>query len=522
MSDATTQLPRLLLVDDDEADRMAVRQALKQVHFPCVVKECESAAALARHSGEFECVLLDYLIPGTTALELLPELKRRLPGAAVVVLTGHGDEQVAVELMKAGAADYLSKDRLDGRILAKVLHHALALQAARNRLERADRARIIYAGKLRELVEAAPVFYRGVRLDERFGAATRVACKLLDGTEAFIELRGGANTTSALARGEEVTSPKENEIDPRWRRCFDLPATANGAFAIETLAWEEGSNEVVLRYALRDGESGGTGFLGVRCAPPPAELADVMGSLLAQIGQTVLASVENLRLYQAARKAVASRDTVMAVVSHDLRSPLSAIALGLEILSEESTSAETATVLERMERSRRHMKRLIDDLLDVAQIDSGNFRVVAQTESVDAILDDARQLVAPLAEQAGVRLLVSAPHALEVQAHRHRIVQVLSNLLGNAVKFAPRGGTIDLSVERTPGELHFRVKDDGPGIDAELLERIFERYWRKEGRGLGLGLFIAQAIVVAHGGRIWAESTVGQGATITFALPHES
>ena len=510
--------PRFLLIDDDEADRMAVRRALAQVHFHCVIVECATAAAaIQQQSGDFDCVLLDYLLPGTTAMELLPNLKRWFPRAAIVVLTGHGDEQIAVALMKAGAADYISKDRLDGYVLSKMLHRAFALQAARTKVERAEEAGRLYTSMLHDLAEAAPELYGGTTLEERLGAAARVACRLLAGVDALVELRSGAGVQFAHARGDEVTAP--HAPDERWRAAFIETSRADTPQRSSTVPWDADSDEVVVRQPLRDREGHVVGFLGVRRATPPDELVEFLSPILAQVAQTLIASVENLRLYETAKKAVESRDAVMAVVSHDLRSPLSAMALGIEILSDSPTPEQAATVLDRMERSKLHMKRLINDLLDVAQIDSGRFQVTPQRDSVSSILDEARALVAAQAEQAGLELVVDAPTGLEVYAHRHRLVQVLSNLLGNAIKFTPSGGVVSIRAARADGGVQFAVKDTGPGIEPAQLPHVFERYWRKDRRGLGLGLFIAEAIVVAHGGRIWVESVPGEGATFTFSLP---
>ncbi len=231
-------------------------------------------------------------------------------------------------------------------------------------------------------------------------------------------------------------------------------------------------------------------------------------------------SIRNLALYQAAQASIASRDAVLAVVSHDLRSPLSNIGMGLELMRG-AEPAQATKLIERMERSTRHMKRLIDDLLDVARIEAASFTVTPVPELVQPILEEARDLLASLADASQIELVMSSVPGVRVLADRLRLVQVLVNLMGNAVKFTPPGKTIRVLVEPEPKEVRFSVIDAGPGIESAHLDRVFERYWRQGGRGLGLGLFIAKAIIDAHHGVISAQNVAGaeMGACFTFLLP---
>ena len=503
---------------------MAVRRGLEKARFACDLIEADTAGAALAHaaSGDFDCVLLDFLLPGVTALGLLPDLRQRLPDTAVIVLTGRGDERIAVDLMKAGVTDYFVKDHLDAELLAKSLRQAISLSAARQQLEQATRANQRYTAKLRELVEATPGLYRGVRLEDRLSAAGRVARELLDGSEAFVSFKGELEVLEILVRHDGAATAGEDAS--AWRRLLSsgeaslieveaAPATAEAQVA------PAGGDEVVARCVLRSRDGGTIGQLAVRCPRLAPGLGDAYVALLDQLGQTTVASVENLALYDTARRAVETRDTVMAVVSHDLRQPLSSFGIGLELLRDGTNPAETKVVLGRMDRSSRRMQQLIDDLLDVVRIENRSFVVAPRPEPVAAIFDEVLDLVGPLAERGGIRLVVTSPPAVQILGERQRIVQVLSNLLGNAITNTPREGTIELTAVKKPGEVLLSVRDTGPGIEPANLTSLFDRYWRKSGKGLGLGLFIAKAIVDAHGGRIWAESKVGTGSTFTFAIP---
>jgi signal transduction histidine kinase len=169
------------------------------------------------------------------------------------------------------------------------------------------------------------------------------------------------------------------------------------------------------------------------------------------------------------------------------------------------------------------MNRMIQDLLDVKRMESGQLWLDPRPEPVAGLIADTLEMLRPLAAGSSIRVESHVAAALPpVLADATRINQVLSNLVGNAVKFTPRNGLITISAERIDGEIRFAVIDTGPGIPAEQLPHIFGRFWQAKAsdrRGIGLGLAIAKGIVEAHKGRIWVESSVGLGSTFYFTLP---
>ena len=227
------------------------------------------------------------------------------------------------------------------------------------------------------------------------------------------------------------------------------------------------------------------------------------------------------------QRAVRTRDDLIAVVSHDLKNPLSAIQLQAELMLNTASACgeETSKLLrvgaERIRRSATHMKALIDDLLDLAKIEAQRFALNLQSVESRAMLEEALLAAAPLAEAKRITLAAKLIDSPRLEADPERIFRVLSNLLGNAIKFTPEGGNITVRAERCGDELLITVVDTGPGIAADELPHVFERYWKARPAsqsGTGLGLYIAKGIVEAHGGRIWAESSNG-GARLTFTLP---
>jgi signal transduction histidine kinase len=226
-----------------------------------------------------------------------------------------------------------------------------------------------------------------------------------------------------------------------------------------------------------------------------------------------------------AEAAVASRDEVLAIVSHDLRNPLAVIVSGAMVLQRMDLDGDSAKVdkaTQTILRSAERMKRLIADLLDLAQIRAGKLAVELKPQDAATIVREGMETLRTAATRLSLKLdcLVSA--GLHVHCDRERVLQVLSNLVGNAVKFTPEGGSVFVEAREGREEAVFSVRDTGPGIAEEDLPRIFDRFWqaKKNDRGgIGLGLSIVQGLVEAHGGRLWAESKHGEGATFFFTLP---
>lgn len=239
-------------------------------------------------------------------------------------------------------------------------------------------------------------------------------------------------------------------------------------------------------------------------------------------------SIDHARLYQEATDAVRARDEVLGVVTHDLRNPLSAIQMSAALLREggQERRAENQKWVDIILNTADQMNHLIGDLLDLSSIDAGRFSVDAAEQKVSAITTGAIELLEPLANEKEIRMAARVGEGVTtVWADTGQILRVLSNLVGNAIKFTPTGGAVLLTVERTESEVLFSVSDTGPGIPAEHQPHVFDRYWQAtagDRRGAGLGLAIAKGIVESHGGRIWADGGEGKGATFHFTLPREA
>ena len=239
-------------------------------------------------------------------------------------------------------------------------------------------------------------------------------------------------------------------------------------------------------------------------------------------------AIENARLYRASVRATQLRDQVLGVVVHDLRSPLSNILMQTWALQRHGSEPERRSLkpVEVIQRAATRMNRLIQDLLDVALMEAGQLTIERSRLSAGGLIVEAVDMQRPLALASSLELRVEVDSELpEVWGDWDRLLQVFENLIGNAIKFTRTGGRITAGAAPRDDEVVFWVADTGGGIASENLPRIFDRFWqasRAGRRGAGFGLSITKAIVEAHGGRIWVESTAGNGSTFSFTIPRAS
>ncbi len=248
-------------------------------------------------------------------------------------------------------------------------------------------------------------------------------------------------------------------------------------------------------------------------------------TVIKDLGLRAGIAIENARLHKQTRDAVKAREDVLAIVSHDLRNPLSAIDLGASLLlSSVGSEPRARKHLEAIRRSAGRMEHLIEDLLDMASINAGKLAIRTTPEDANRLLTDAIEAHEPLASERGIVLERDVEPLAGVILHwdRNRMAQALGNLLGNAVKFCRPGDVVSIRARRADHSVRIEIADTGPGIAEESLPHIFEPYWsgrREKKMGTGLGLFITKAIIEAHQGTVSVASVEGEGATFTITLP---
>jgi|RhiMethySRZTD1v2_1073278.scaffolds.fasta_scaffold01619_12 PAS domain S-box-containing protein len=244
-------------------------------------------------------------------------------------------------------------------------------------------------------------------------------------------------------------------------------------------------------------------------------------SMAVELANRAALFVDNARLYTDARTAIRSRDEMVAFVSHDLRDPLQSISAATASLRLEPQSDDNSESIESIARASTQMHRLVQDLLDVSLLEAGRLPINREPVELLDLMLELQKMVVPQLKASGAGLDTRlAPDLPVVSVDRHRILAVLLNLVGNALKFGAAGGVVTVGAERTEGAVRLWVEDTGSGISPEQIDRVFDRFWRATSSGgAGLGLAVAKGIVEAHGGRIGVTSQIGVGSTFFFTLP---
>ena len=511
---------RLLLVEDDELDRRAVRRCLQQCGIPVIAEDATSAEETLQRiaSNGYDCVLLDYYIPGVRGLALFQKIREVATNMPVVIFTGRGDEDIAVELMKAGAADYLPKASLTAERLASSLRHIIELSEAAGARRRAEEELRAQEARFRTLVNAIPQL---AWMADRTCARYWFNDRWYDYTgTSFEEVQGWG--------WRKVHHPDHlQRVLETMRHSFEAGEAWEDTFP---LRGKDGTYRWFLSRALpiRSEDGSITNWLGTNTDITEQKNAEA---------ERERALVLEQQLRNQAERATRARDEVMAIVVHDLRNPMNTILTSATIIgyslekqaekgvdiSNPALSADLKSCVEAIQSSVKTMDRLIYDLLDVARMEAGSFSIQPSHVDIGALLEETLKVCESQARAKKISVTADIPTALPaVNGDRDRLDQVLSNLLGNAFKFTPEGGRIIVRARKVDDSVQITVEDSGPGIPAADLPRIFDRYWRGDRAsrdGAGLGLAICKGIVDAHGGKIWVESALGRGTTFWFTVP---
>ncbi len=253
------------------------------------------------------------------------------------------------------------------------------------------------------------------------------------------------------------------------------------------------------------------------------------GEMLQSLAQSASLAVDNARIHQDARQSIRARERLMAFAAHDLRNSLSLALMSLSLLdgaSEGLNASAAASRLATLRKGLSRMQRLVDDLLDFSSLEAGRLSMTTDQQSVRRLVEDTLEAFRDPAAQTGVCLSGRVPgETCVVEGDAFRLLQVLSNLVGNALKFTPTGGNVTIAAVEGDSNVEFSVMDTGCGIAPTELPHVFEAYQRStrtRSGGVGLGLSIAKGIVESHGGMMWVQSRLGEGTTFYFTVPKMS
>ena len=483
----------LLLVEDNRGDARLLREMLHEPGVPeSSLTHVLSMAAAEEHLSEHsvDVILLDLGLPDAQGIDAVRRAHDAAPRVPLVVLTGRDDEELAGQALKDGAQDYLIKGQIEARGLLRALRYAIE----RNAMEDA-----LFVEQERAQVTLNCI-------------ADAVACTDVSGSITFLNLAGEAMTgwKSRDACGTLLTDVFRLVERPQE------PASAAGdnrlLRAVRAGADISLTNDVFTRA---DGSSFSAEYSS---APMQDSRGTFVGSVIALRDITERRAIERLK------------DEFVSTVSHELRTPLTSIRASLGILNGGmlgDLGDKARRMLDIAVANTDRLVRLINDILDIERLDSGTVELALTVVDAGDLMADAVDGVQGMADDAGVELALE-PCDARLNLDRDRILQTLTNLLGNAIKFSPRGTQVVLGATVAGGVATFCVADRGRGIPQDKSDAIFGRFQQldasdtREKGGSGLGLAISNSIVKGHGGRMWTERNGDQGSRFLFTLPqHE-
>lgn len=508
----------LLIIDDDAVDRRAVLRALRGSDLQIEATELESSAeALAALRGaRYDCILLDYQLPGVDGLEVLRQLRATGDRTPVIMLTGQSDAQVAAALMKAGATDYLSKGQLGTELLASSLRSAM-------RIQRAEALAARHELRLRILAELSQGL--AASLDYRAQLATLaqlVVPHLADCCAVDLRESDGQIERIAIACEQPRLAVLGAELLDAAAERADVAADP---FA---RAQAHQGDVAALRVPLivRGAHRGAISLVCDECGGPfdPEDMV-----FAEELARRAALAIDNALLYREAHEAVQIRDAFLSVASHELKTPLTSLLGYMDLLKRRITLGATIgeRELRRIEVANAQAHRLhkmVASLLDLSRLQTGQLSIERGPVELGALVRRIGDEVEPTLNTHKLRVELPAEPVL-ISGDELRLEQVIQNLLSNAVKYSPHGGPIALALSAEGGWTRLAVQDQGMGIPRDSLGHVFTRFYRAANSeryqvvGMGVGLFVVKQIAELHGGRIEVDSVEGRGSTFTLWLP---
>lgn len=496
--------PKILIIDDNPSDRTLALRELKKLfpHFQAVEISDEAGFTEALQTENFNIVITDYQLRWITGIEILHRLKKKKPDCPVVMFTGTGNEEIAVEAMKAGLDDYVVKSPK---------HYVRLAAAVRSAWQRSQQSKA--------LEEFKQSYYR-------FFERIPLGLYRLNPSGEIIE----ANSTLVKMLG--------------YDRREDLQGKSIFKYHVKPeayLLWQQQLNSDRPQAELETQIQTVAGRL-IWIRHNAIAVEDAKGDLIcyegavADITSNKQAEIERSELLNRERKAKEEAETVnrikdefLATLSHELRTPLNAIIGWIQLLrGGKMSDSQINKALDVIDRNAKAQNQLIDDLLDVSRIIRGTMKLQLQPTNLMEVMMASLDTVRPGAEAKNIEIVTQFEFdSTRVNADKERLQQVFWNLLINAIKFTPAGGKVTIRSEVQGNTVLVKIKDTGQGIAADILPYVFDRFRQAESKsstrtqgGLGLGLAIVRHLVEIHGGRVMAGSEgLGTGATFAIELP---
>jgi signal transduction histidine kinase/CheY-like chemotaxis protein len=394
-----------------------------------------------------------------------------------------------------------------------------------------------YSQRLAGLAEASLAIASAASLTDVLQVITEQACRLIDAGQAVTCMRVEEHGGSRMIRSSVTRNggdPRPQPVDPEFGAALEkLESELRGttrlspdpAHPLRVIFGDCENGCLVAPLVEREGRTVGLIALAGKKGEP---FNDDDSAVLTQLAQTASAAAQNARLYREAQEANRAKDDFLATLAHELRTPMTGILGWVQMLKMEDTPPDDlSTAVQMIEASTRVQARLVEDLLDVSRIIAGKLRIELAAVELRPVIETVVETFRSRAEQSNIRLTTELEEMpLSVYGDETRLHQVIWNLLSNALKFTPPGGSVHVKLERAQSKAIIRVTDTGQGIEREFLPHIFERFRQADNTttrrqaGLGLGLAIVRHLVEMHQGSVVADSDgIGAGTSFTVTLP---
>jgi len=488
---------RVLHVEDSATDAALIERTLRRGGIDAEIHRVMTKADFitALEPGGWDAVLSDCELPGFSGAEALHLTRWRNRALPFIVVSGAVGEEEAAGLIRLGANDFVSKTnlvRLPVTLIREIRDSAARAERRQlwERLElmsmavtqSASMVIITDAGGVIQYVNPKFTEISGYRLDELAGCTPRTLKSGLAAAETYASLWRTIKDGRSW-HGDLINRRKDGTL---YYASVSIGPVVNAEGFI-------------------------THFVGIQ--------EDVTARKRAE--------VELIAAKEAAERANQAKTVFLSHMSHELRTPLTAI-LGYSEMMEEEIAGPLGDVYQSyancVSKGGRHLLSIIDELLDLSCIELGNYKVALVELDLAALVDECIAMTLPQAKTKGLTLAYRRPEPMTVRTDGRALRQVLTNLIGNSIKYTADGGTIAVTIERSGESVMLRVQDDGQGIPADQMDAVFEPFHRVNpmqadpSRGVGLGLAICRRVVGLLGGRVWIESTLGIGTTAIVAL----
>ncbi len=492
---------KILVVEDSDTDRMMIVKTLEQSGFTTEVKVAENIddAFAMCSTNEFDCIFLDYFFPQKNGSDFIRSYTSKSGNASIIVVTSQEDVNMAVECMKLGAVDYLTKNQITPASIAKSLHYALAAKSSRENIYRAEQALMESELKLKSIIARSPIIFFNI---DQHGVFT---------------LYKGKAASSLMIKPEEVTGKNILEVSEKT--------------PIKLEDYRLACKETRLNFNVQVNNQ----YFDVNYIPVKNELKQITGMMGVAIDVTSFKQAEDhlnntIQVTEAASKV---KEQFLANMSHEIRTPIHGIISLTQFVLGTELTAEQRQYLTLINKSADSLLVIINDILDLSKIDADK----VEFEEIPFNLHDTIQtsvaafIPKTIEKNIQIRTDLSPDLPQHLNGDPVRLTQVINNLMGNAVKFTHKGSVSIGAKVKEKNEnsvvIEFTVRDTGIGIPPHKIGNIFETFSQagadinRTYGGTGLGLSISKTLVEKQHGVIRVESLLDAGTTFTFSIPYK-